>query len=526
MTQANAQPGQPMKKLRKTYFPFKWLLRSQEFQGVGACLAENTYIQDGKLRKTRGQSVFKDTTTPAEILWMGEYEKSDGTFQILYAYLSGSIYLLRAIEENGTITTPTGGAGDVNFTSSNFDIAQLNTIGYVSNESATTPLYSWNGTLLTAISNAPASPKYVLVDGNRLCINKVFSGAITGTLTDFTAGTGAADNGDYAARGNPVGGVEAGGGVILMSKMGAELHKVIPNNASDDVSAKTKIQGFNYTGLGIQNTHQIVAGKNFVYFFNSDGIFEMNPFDGTVLNLTDTGNIERRWKELNRTNAFIEYDSKNDRVVVVAKQRGQNDTIIIVDTRIEQRPISYATAGFFSSIANVNNQLYGGSSHDARVMKIFDTFTDRDGGKLQFRYIIEWDALTNAMLEKRLRQFSIFANLNHESSFEAKLYKDGSHEPIATQTFTTTASLDSAKVGSVLGAYGKYVFNLGGGRDSATADLNTDKMQKEKYNTKCSTYTLEIVENSFYDFQVYDILAEYKTRGKITHSLSMANSLF
>ena len=187
MPKAEPMQVQPTPKERKNYFPWKFGLRSSEYQGVGAALAENCYLKDGRIKKLKGQEVWKDTSTPAEIVWMGQYEKSDGTFQVLYAYLSGSIYLLKAVNEDLSITTPTGGAGDVNFTSSNFDIVQIGTTAYISNESATTPMYSWNGTALTAISNAPLSPKYLLRDGNRLATNKVFSGE---TLSDWTAGAG------------------------------------------------------------------------------------------------------------------------------------------------------------------------------------------------------------------------------------------------------------------------------------------------------------------------------------------------
>ena len=524
MAQATPIKVNPTPTLRKTYYPFKFGLRSGEYEGKGSCLFENGYIDDGRIKKLKGQELWKDTSTPASIVWMGGYEKSDGTFQTLYAYLSGSIYLLKAVEHDDlTIVTPAGGAGDVNFTSSNFDITQIGTTAYISNESATTPMYSWDGATLTAITNAPASPKYILRDGNRLATNKVFSGE---TLTDFTAGAAVSADGDYAMSLEPVGGVEAGAGIIVFGRMGAEAHKVIPNNASDDVSAKTKIDSFSYTGLGISNTHQCVAGKNFVYFFNSDGIHEMNPYDGSTTNLIDFGNIALRWKNYTLTNAFIEYDSENDRVVVTVKQRGQNDTLVIVDTKWKERPVSIATGGYFSSMANVNNQLYGGSSNDAKILSVFETYTNRDTTELTFKYTIEWDALTNAMLEKRLKRFAIFANLNPHSSFTAKLYKDGSHSAIKEETFTTTAALETGVLGSVLAPWGKYVFNLGGERAEASAETNTDKIQRVRKNSKVSTFCLEITETSFYDFTVNDILIEYKTKGKIIKNITLPNALF
>jgi len=524
MTQAQPMEVKPTEIKRKTYFPFKFMLRSSEYEGKGSALAENCYVDDGRVKKLKGQELWKDTSTPAEIVWMGAYEKSDGTFQTLYAYLSGAIYLLKAVEHDDlSIVTPSGGAGDVNFTSDNFDITQIGTTAYISNESATTPMYSWDGATLTAITNAPASPKYLLRDGNRLATNKEFSDEAP---ADWTGGAGSTASGDYAMSIEPVGGVEAGAGIIVFGKMGAESHKVIPNNASDGVSAKTKIDGFSYTGAGIQNTHQCVAGKNFVYFLNKDGIHEMNPYDGTTVNLTDSGNISRRWKTYTLTNAFIDYDSENDRVIAVVKKRGQNDTLIVIDTKWKERPISIQTGAYFSSSANVNNQMYGGSSHDSKILKIFETYTNRDVTALQFRYIIEWDAITNAMLEKRLKRFAIFANLNPNSSFTAKLYKDGSQEAIKEQTFTTSSSIESGTLGTTIAPWGKYIFNLGGGRDTASADTNSDKIERVRKNTKCSIFTLEIVEESFYDFTLNDVMIEFKTKGRLIPSKSIPNSLF
>lgn len=515
----------PTKKELKTYFPFERMLRSQEFTGKGAALAENCYVDDGFLRKLKGQSLLKDLTQ-AEIVWMSRrgYEKADGTFQILYAHASGGNFKLKALElDDLSIVTPSGGAGDVAFTSSNFDMVTIGTTGYISNESASTQGYSWDGAALTAITNFPTSPKFILRDGNRITTLKSFSGE---TLSDYTAGTGVAATGNYAISLEPVGGVEAGIGSIFFGKMGAEAHKVIPNNASDDVSAKTKIENFSYTGLGIQNTHQVVAGKNNVYFLNEEGIQEMNPYTGATTNLVDIGNIKRRYANFNLTNAIIEYDSKNDRICVIVRTRGQNDTCIMVDTFREDRAISISPGSYFSSMANVNNQLYGGSSHDGKVVKMFDTFTDRDGGKLTFRWIMEWDALTNAMLEKRLKQFSIFASLNPQSSFKALLRKDGSHDPIATQTFTTTAALGTGVLGTNREVWGKYILNLGGGRDVATSDTSTDRMLKTRKNSKISTYSLEIIETSFYDFKVYDVLLQWKTKGKLIRSETFPNTLF
>lgn len=508
-----------MKITRKTYAPFVHLLRSTEFQGVGACLAENVYTENGHLKKLRGTELWTDVSAAAEILWLGGYEKSDGTFQVLAAYKSGSIYLIRAIEEDKTVTTPSGGAGDVNFTSSVFDFTQLGTTGFISNESATTPLYSWDGTTLTAVTNAPSSPKFVLRDGNRIVCGNEFSSV--DVSTNWDSGTNVNQSGKYATSLDPTGGIIAGSGVILFGRMGAEAHKSIPNDASDDISAKTKLENFNYTGMGIKNRRQVCAGKNFVYFCNEEGIHEMNPYDGNTTNLVEYGNIKKRWDALDTSNAVIEYDSENDRVCVLVRTVGQNNRLVVVEADKKERPISMQTESFYTCLANINNQLYGGDSQDGKIYQIFNTWASKEAGNINFRWIMEWDSLENPLLEKRLKRIAIFANLHPSSSFTAKLYKNGSTTAIDTETFSVSSSV---KIPSTIGELGKYIFSLG--KSWTSAEDNKDYMKRYNHTALVSTYALEITETSQKSFEVYDILLEYKPSSRLVPSLSLTNTLF
>lgn len=455
------------------------------------------------------------------ILSLGSYEKSDGTIQTLSVCELDDTYRLRAIDADGTAVTP---VNDVSFTSSNFDYEQIGTTGFVSNESATTPLYTWNGSMLVAVPNAPASPKFIVRDGNRVGINKVFSGETPGV--DFTAGSGATADGDYATSLNPTGAVVAGAGIILFGIAGAEAHKVVPNSASDDVSAKTKSDTFNYTGLGVKNTHQCCAGGNYVYFFNENGIHEMNPYSGETVNLVERGNIQRRWSGYNLSSAFITYDSSNGKIVVCLGSVGQNDTLVVVDVEKKERPITISNAGFLNSAAMIGNQLRGGSSQTGKIFDLFSAYSDENEEPLTYRYVIEWDALTNPILEKRIKRFAIFASLSPFSSFTAKLYINGDHTPIKEEVFTTTAAIGDSGVGTILAPMNKYVFNLGGGRDSASTSENTDKIKRVRKNKKISTFCLEILETSLYPFEVHDILVEYKTKGRIIRDKVMPNTLF
>ena len=518
-------PNTPTK--RKQYAPFSGLMRSTEFQGKGACLAENIVIDQGWLQKIKGLNIFTDTELDS-IVWTKEFKKSDDTIQTLIAYTVGSTYKIRALEEDLTadLTVPTGGAGDVAFTSRLFDMIQIGTHSYIVNYSTSTPMYSWNGAALTAITNAPTLGTYIEQDGNRVGVNKKFSGAISGAMTDFTAGTGVAQGGDYAVDIEPVGGVQAGAGIIIFGTTGANAVKVLPNASSDDVSAKNKIDTFTYTGLGITNTHQVIAGKRFVYFINSEGIHEMNPFNGNTSNLCDQGNIKRRWELIDTSNAFLTYDRTTDRVLVQIQQLGQLDTMVIVDLKQSDRAISFQPKSYLGAMAMVGTKLLGTDSNSGVLFEINKKYADSEGAPLKFRFNMEWDGVSSPLIEDKIKQFSFFTNLHPQSSFTAKLYLDGSKEVFREDTFTTTAALETGVIGSAIGTYGKYVLNLGGARAGATKSQSTDNISNLRKNAKISTFCLEITEESYFPFTVYDIIMEYKTKGKIIKQQIMPQTLF
>lgn len=589
--------AQPKRRLRKSYFPFTGLLRSVEYQGKGACLAENVYERDGQLHKLKGMSALFNRTGVDAIEWLAGY-KNGLVYNLLYAVKSGSTYIIESYNLTTGVTTypilaeanevaitgtsmtftaastavtgvgtsfttelavgdyiyldgeyadgvriasitsdtalvltsaygGTGGTGNGKLATKHFATdkiyyRQLGDEAYLAESSVG---YSYDGTTLMAVANIPASVRYMLIDGNRIAINEIFSGEISTTMTDFTAGAGVQKSGRYSTGGMFNGGIETSAGIILMQDVGGQLHKVIPNNASDNVSAETKLNQFNYTGQGIKNPDQIVMGKDYCYIVNTKGIIEIDPYTGQSRVLTEDGNIGQRWSEYDVSDAVIGYDSQNNRIVCLVKKIGQYDTMIIIDLDSKERPVSIQPSSYIKNIANVNNQLYAGSSIDGTVFKLFDEFSTRGDGTRRFRWILEWDALDGIATENIIKEIRIFADLHAQSSFIANLYKNGSHEPIYSETFTSASFQEPSIGNATIGVSGFYVFALGSRSLDITGD-SADAMYKIKHNFNLTTFCLEIIEDSVYDFSIYDIIVEYKTRARLTRQFLQPNTLF
>ena len=597
----NTQPIAPTPRKRKSLFPFKGLMRSVEFEGKGACLAENVVLDDGRLRKMKAPSLVMTRAGIEGYRWMSEegFEIA-GVYYDLYLIDSGlsGKYILEMYnlttgvttypqmaeadevaitgtftftnastavsatsgafstelavgdyiysdgeysdgvriasitdDDNLVLESAYGGAGasavgklaTKHFTTTELHFRQLGDEGYLATYEASNNGMSFDGTTLTVIANFPTLARYLLLDGNRLACNELASGAISATMTDFNAGAGVLAKKTYSTSLKANGGIETSSGIILMADLGGDLQKVIPNAASNDVSAETKLDSFNYTGQGIQNSRQIIMGKDFAYIINTLGIIEINPYTGESKILTDQGNIGRRWKDYDVSTSVLRYDSKNNRIVALVKDVGQYDTMIVVDLD-EGRAVSVQPNSYVECIANINNQLYGGSSQDGKLLKLFNSYSDRDGNKLALRWVGEWDALEGIGTENILKQILIHANLNSKSEMIVKLYKNGSHEPIKTETFAGSSSQETQGA-SIFGVMGKYLFGLGGSRTTVAQEA-TDLIRKVKKSTRIVSYTLEIYESSVYNFSVYDVIVEYKSRNRLSREKVQPNALF
>lgn len=104
------------------------------------------------------------------------------------------------------------------------------------------------------------------------------------------------------------------------------------------------------------------------------------------------------------------------------------------------------------------------------------------------------------------------------------LYKNGSQEPVYTETFSGSSSRET-QTRSVIGTSGFYTSGLGGSTGTTGAE-EADVIKKIHNNENVSTYALEIEEESVYDFAVYNLLSEYKTRKRFTREYTMPTSLF
>ena len=523
----NKQGYAPNQRNRKSYFPFTNGMRSVEFKGVGANLAQNVTYKDGFVKKQEGISRFKTLPAGASVYNIGGFQKTDGTYQVLYAVKIGAVYKIRAVEEDdGTVVTPTGGAGDVDFTSDIFSFEQINALGAVGNYSATTPLYSWNGAALVAIANAPTLIRGLGRDGVRLATiddtSAKFSGITVLSASDFTAGTGVNVSGTYSLSIRaPKAIVTAGMGVIVIGEVGSEAHKVIPNAASDNVSADTRLGNYNDRELGVLTNQQACMGKQYVWRVTNAGIMRTNPFNGETENVTDTGKIGRYWnEEYDSASATIGYDSEHETIVCVTKKGAQNDTAIVIDITQKELPISVKPGCYYSCVANINNKLYGGGSREAILDTLFDGTSTVSGTARIFRFIGEWDGLTSAMYWKVMKRLHIFANLSPEDEMTVKLYFDGDTSAVHTETFTTTDRAGSLDADA---PYGMYVFGAG------SADMeteNNDDIRRSLFTKRFSTMCIEVYNNSVNEFEVYDISIEFKTKNKYFDSVSMPSNLF
>lgn len=576
-----------VQKLRKSYFPFSFLLRSAPYQGKGALKAENCRIMDGRILKMKAAEEWTDIDSESAILHGHSYKKDDGTHQKFTVFLDNGYYVMRAIDSDKTLITPTlaeakevaftgtvtftngsaavsavgglftteltvgdliyldaeyanigqiksisnntnlvleevyagaGGAGigmrsSPHFTSDITSFEQIGAVLFIGNDETTLPLLMWNGSVLAATANAPTGIKFLTRDKNRLVAGgerkTEFSGDAIATSNDWDAEAGASGEGEYKTELiAPKAGISAGSGIIIVGEIGSDAQKVIPNNASDEISADTSIDGFSSPELGVDSPNKICAAGGFVYKLNAEGIHRMNSFNGESVNLTETGEIGRKWKNYDTTNGIIIYDIANKWVIACVTLGARNDTLIGIDVSKEELPIFTVPDSYYSSLFISGNELFAGSSSDGKIYKPFAVTRSR------IQYSHEWDGIDLPVTEKKIKKFSIFANVHPLSSFILNLYIDGSDTPFYSVTLSTSDSERKMRDGEWNG----YVFEAG------NIELNTlgvDYMKENRARTKFSTIRFEIIEDSQYDFEILDAVIEYKSKSKLIREKAM-----
>ena len=500
-------------------------LTTVPFFGVGEQIVENMRIESGFYRKMFGNSEFVDlvgeSSVIQNILLVEEYQKADGTFQTIVAFRASTgadTFKIRAIEEDGTITTPTGGAGDIAFDSSIFGWIQIGLVGYVSNKVAASTsenLFSWNGAALTAVSNAPDNPDFIARDGQRIALGAEgvmsFSQKSTTALSSFTGGTGVNADGNYNVSnpGRQTGAISAAGGLVILFERGAELHAIADDGTQilgeTRISAQTGSGGWNYNGNGIKNNFQLDGDGNFLYIVNTDGLIRINPLTGRSENLVeDNGAIEEIWKGLDPEDLIVEYSPKDLLVCVAAKDLGEavNDKLICWDVKNEKFYVKTNPSAFRLGV--VNNQLQAGEQSGNRVFDVFDedSFDDGEGGTYTARVVREWDSLGGPTNEKRLQRLITYMNINPDSAADVNVYLDGFN--VVVDAYRVEED-DIDDISGLLGAYGDYVVASG----TPDPTDNTDVVKAEYFTELFGTISIEVTEESQLDFRFYNYNLHY-----------------
>lgn len=493
------------------------------FFGVGEQLVENMQLDSGFYRRMYGNTLFKSIASTNRINGIFSYQKTDGSYQMIVFYNDGTNNKMRAIEEDGTLVTPSGGAGDVNFSSSTIGFEQIGITGYATTKAtaASGNLWSWNGTTLTAVTNCPDNPEFLSRDGERLIVSAGgllhFSQRSTTALTSFTGGTGRNINGNYnISRVNPTSTVKVQAGVVVFFKEGAEYHEILPNNAGDGLLGETKASAWNYSGIGVSRYNQATVSENYIYIVNEDGIIQIDSLTGQHANLMEqAGSIRKYWDNFDKSDLSIAYAPKSKMILVTVRENGDSSNDRLVCYHVPYSSISKGIKPFYFKtnvnpycLGVVNNEIYYGSHSNGNIYKLFDSDTFRDGDDAIpiARIFREWDSFGGAKIEKRMQRISTFMSISPDSTVETNLYIDGALEPVETLAVTQSDISNTSSVSHIVGAYLPGV----GQEDEVS---NSDVIKTEYFNQRFSTYALEVVDSSDNDFRLYGFDIHYTVTG-------------
>jgi hypothetical protein len=489
------------------------------FYGIGEQLVENMQEESGYYRKMYGNSLLGTVTvsgkTITEIPYLFEYDKGDGTYQVLAIVKTDTAkWRLRAITANGTVVVPGGGVGDLEFANGTFSYIQAGLFGYIACNAATNNLYSWNGADLVVVSNSIANPLFVFKNGGRIATVNAgiafFSSRVFGQITNFKVTASGVDMwGNYTVTnsGSMRGAIDANAGAIIFFEKGAELHNVYPNDTGNGIRGETMTPQWNYGGRGPTNQQNITKSKNFVYITNEEGLIQIDPLSGQSKNIiVNTGAIEKKWKTLDFSAMAIQYSQKNEMVCISTRKSGDASNDFLICYHEPYKKFYIKTNVYAKSLALVGGDLYGGEEGSPRIYKLFDTSTFEDGYSISptARIVKEWDSFGAPEYEKRLQRFSTFMNLNPVSEVEVNLYKDGSTTAIKTVTITAS---DTGATLDYLSEVGFYVPGIGStGIDAAT----NESTQKSFFHQGAfGLLAFEYKETSNFDLRVYNTDIQY-----------------
>ena len=132
-------------KLRKNYFPFAKGMSGEIFKS-GANYQLNMDNTQGVLQKVKQISESAEISGFTVVNYLSEHELTNGDSQTLVFGLLSSNLKLRVIEADGTITTPSAGAGDLTFTGT----ISARQVGLETIITHSGGQHNWDGTKLVA----------------------------------------------------------------------------------------------------------------------------------------------------------------------------------------------------------------------------------------------------------------------------------------------------------------------------------------------------------------------------------------
>ena len=410
-----------------------------------------------------------------------------------------------------------------NFTKKAFYSRSIGGIAYIANGQF---LYAWNGTdLLLFDVDTFGEIKGLLVDGRRLVvigeIKTSFSINDPAQNVVFFGSSGVNSSGDYKTTLRAKGGIEAGAGIILFGDYGAESHWVRSNDASDDVSADTKIQEFRYTGRGVSEQNRVTAGRDYAYFLNELGLHRMNPFTGDTKNLMDdAGKILRYFHTLSLAESKLVFSPKEKAIVFSTTDGdGTNDRLLAFYEDTES--FAFKTRVYANGLAVVDNQLYGGEQN-GKIVKVWDDsrYSDQNGESYPARIITEWDSITSVHELKSYLRGNLHFSLSPDSDgLTVNLYFNGSDSVISSSSYTTEDATDTS---SAVGEGGIYEFGVG----SPDETNNSQNVRRKRWVNSFTTYAIELTEQSIEPLEFISLMDTTSNYGTENYNQIFADKLF
>ena len=533
LAEVKRQPSSPK---RRKPFDFTGGMKTAPYTGKGLQRVDNMQFESGFLRRQHGVSTTRDTSE-SELYGIGSFQKTTtGEYQILYMIASGSKYKLRAWNTTlETTITPTGGAGDVEFVGDTFSFAQVGKTGFVGNNDATTPLYSWDGATLTAVTVAgaldPDRIDALWTDGKRLaCIDKTQGTAlfsqISGVLTAWSVGgDGSAVGGVYDSMQDlPTCGVTAGGYSIVFSGEEGQANKIQEISLGDgnlDIMVTTKVIGWNCR-VGFSGPDKIAKSDNFVYGVKDQGLFKIDPYSGNSENLIEgSGAMERYWNTLDFSAAVVSYCPDEKMICISTKEKNAavNDRLILFHE--EYGSFYFKTNLFLVNMAEAGGKLYGITDNDGKVYRVFDpdNHTYFDDTLQRCRIVTEWDALGDVHAFKRVKKLSLFGSVFEDDTISIKTYVNGAFNNVwSNKQYTGQGSGDDSGGVAVLG---EYELALGAPGSKELSDM----IRKQRTSKKVITVCAEVECTTDKNFQIHGGLWSFKTRGQLTWESDLSKTI-